>query len=133
MSTTTPAPHEDLTRALGKAIEAVTDIAYKIAGDASEELGGLVRDHVKVYRLKRQLVLWKRVQEYVKEAGFNPKAVDPKLLLTSIDAASVESDADLTDIWAALIANASDPDVRRRFKRIFPNCSVNSPKIKRCC
>jgi hypothetical protein len=120
MSTPTPAPHEDLTRALAKAIEAVTDIAYKIAGPASEELGGLLRDHVKVYRLQRQLVLWKRVQRNVKEAGFNPKAVDPKFLLTAIDAASVESDDDLTDMWAALIANASDPRRSSPVQTYFP-------------
>jgi hypothetical protein len=120
MSTPTPAPHEDLTRALAKAIETVTDLAYKIAGDASEELGGLLRDHVKVYRLKRQLALWKRVQQYVKDAGFSPKAVDPKLLLTSIDAASVESDDDLQEMWAALIANAADPGCSSQVQTYFP-------------
>jgi hypothetical protein len=54
--------------------------------------------------------LAKRVDEILKNAGFEPKAVPLKLLLPSFEQASLEDDDSLQDKWAALLAEASNPD-----------------------
>jgi hypothetical protein len=45
----------------------------------------------------------------LKAVGREPQPVEPKLLLPLVQAASLENDPSLADLWAALLANAADP------------------------
>ena len=55
--------------------ESMKDIVQKLAGPAAEEIGLSFGDSVKVWRLKRQVRLFKRVQEICAEAGIKPQTV----------------------------------------------------------
>ena len=92
-----------------KLLEPINDLIQKLAGPAAEEVGLTLRDSVRIYRLGRQIRLFKRVQQMLAEAGIEPAPVNPRVLLPVADYASVEPDDDLQDKWAALIARAAQP------------------------
>jgi hypothetical protein len=52
-----------------------SDLIDKVAGPGAEELGLALKDRIQVFRLQRQLRLWRRTHEMIKEAGFQPKRV----------------------------------------------------------
>lgn len=107
------AEEDKLVKAAVKAIlEPVKDLIEKIAGPAAEEIGLTVQDHVRVFRLKRQIRLFERVKEMLAEANMEPGRVPFKLLLPMVENASVEEDDDLQDRWAAMLANAAAGDNR---------------------
>jgi hypothetical protein len=87
----------------------IADIVDKIAGPGAEELGLTVQDHIKVLRFKRQVRLFEQVKRICLEAGIEPRRVPLKLLAPIVEAASVEEDDDLQDIWARLLVSAADP------------------------
>jgi hypothetical protein len=91
-----------------------------VFGPAAEEAGLMLQDHVKSYRLLRQVRLWQRTQEKLKRLGVKPKQVPLKLLGAIIDNASVEDQDDLQDIWANLLTNAADPQERNTVVPSFP-------------
>jgi hypothetical protein len=98
--------------ALEKLLEPINDLIQKLAGPAAEEIGLTLRDSVRVYRFRRQLRLFKRVQEMLADANVKPQPVEPRVLLPVADYASVESNDELQDKWAALLANAANPGGR---------------------
>jgi hypothetical protein len=86
------------------------DLLDKLAGPAAEEIGLTLQDHVRVFRLKRQLRLLARTKEIFEAAGINPKCVPLKLLAPIMENGSLEEDDPLQDKWAALLANAASRD-----------------------
>lgn len=92
------------------AIAELQNIVGRLLGPASTELGGLVGDQVKAWRAARALKLLRKVEGKIEEAGYHNVCVSPKFLTPWIDAASLESDDDLCERWANLLAHAADPD-----------------------
>jgi hypothetical protein len=89
------------------ALKPFADLLDKLAGPAVEEIGMTVKDHVRVFRLKRQMRLFERVKEMLAESNLEPGRVAFKLLLPMVENASVEEDDDLQDRWAAMLANCA--------------------------
>jgi hypothetical protein len=87
-----------------------TSVIKAILGPAAEELGQRVQDSVRAYRYGRQLKLLAKTEKMAKDAGFTPKAVPIKLLFPLLEGASLEEDENLHTMWAALLANAANPD-----------------------
>ena len=90
------------------AFEKLADIVHKLAGPMAEEVGLMMADKIKVYRVKNWVGVVKKTQEILNDARLPPNAVPPRLLLPIIEASSVESDETLQDLWAGLLASASD-------------------------
>jgi len=97
-----------------------SDLITKLGGPLAEEIGMTFGDAARVYRYKRALRLLQKVGRYVADAGYEPAAVRPKLLLPILDHASVEDDDGLHDRWAALVANASNPAQEVHVQPSFP-------------
>ena len=89
------------------ALKPFADLLEKLAGPAAEEIGLTLKDHVRVFRLKRQIRLFERVRAMLAESGVSAKRVPLKLLEPIIEAASVEEDDTLQDKWAALLTNCA--------------------------
>jgi Abortive infection alpha len=89
------------------ALEPFADLLDKLAGPAAEEIGLTLKDHVRVFRLKRQIRLFRRVKEMLSDSGMEAGRVPFKLLLPLVENASNEETDDLQDRWAAMIANAA--------------------------
>lgn len=98
----------------------IADLLHKIFGPAAEEVGFALRDSVSAWRANRQLRLFRKVEEFVEEAAFEPGAVSPKIIQAVLESASVEEDDDLQDRWASLLVNAADPKKTNPVLPLFP-------------
>jgi hypothetical protein len=106
------------------ALKPFADMLEKIAGPAAEEFGLTLKDHVRVFRLKRQIRLFKRVEEMLAEAKMEAGRVPFKLLLPMVENASIEENNELQDRWAAMLANSAvNRDVHPSFPEILKQLS----------
>jgi Abortive infection alpha len=115
---------QEVAKTAGKAIDASRELGgffSRIFGGSLEQLAGIGEDHLTVYRRTRQLRLAKRYEEIRKELGFESeiKPVELKFGLPLIAAASVENDDELQDLYARLLARATNPDSKIEAKRAF--------------
>ena len=91
----------------------------KLLGPSAEELGASIAEHARIYRLQNTINVFKKAQKMVAEAGFEPKQVHMKTLLPLLEGASLEDVPNLSDKWAALLANAANPNETVGVKPIF--------------
>jgi hypothetical protein len=90
-----------------KTIDTAREFLSKLAGPATEEIGFLLQDKARFYRLKNQLGVLAQAKQLLAEAGLEPKAIPLRTLLPLLEGAALEDDGFLSAKWAALIANAS--------------------------
>lgn len=76
----------------------------KFVGPAAEAIGKAAWEQAQQ--------LGAKATAYLAAVGREPQPVEPKLLLPLVQAASLETDPTLAELWAALLANASDPAQR---------------------
>jgi Abortive infection alpha len=103
-----------------EAIKPVSDLIRSLFGPAAEEAGLMLKDHVRVFRAKRQLRLYLRTAEIFEKTGLRPQHVPLKLLFPIVENASVEESDDLQDRWANLLAHAADPAEGHTVSISFP-------------
>lgn len=110
--------------ALSDASSEVEEFAAQITGTGRKEVGGWFADHVRLRRFKSQLKILQKAQKHAQEAGFDPKVVKMNVLVPLLEAGSLEEDEDMSDRWAALLANAASdhadtPSVQPSFPEIL--------------
>jgi hypothetical protein len=98
----------------------IGDVMKLVLGPGAQEAGLLLKDYFHMHRQIRWHRYQKRVNDAVVDAGFTPQPVQPKLLHAMIDAATLEDDDNLQDIWANMLANASDPHKPESVSPVFP-------------
>jgi hypothetical protein len=96
--------------ATSEALRPFTDLITKLFGPAAEEIGLGLSVGLAAWRMKRQIRFWKQTQDFIADSGFEPLPVAPKMLFPIIQNASLEDNDDLQDRWAALLANAANPE-----------------------
>lgn len=104
----------EVSKTAGKAIDASTkagSFLNKVFGEACVEGGGILTDKVKAYRYKNWLKIQDNIQEIHKQRGVEGKLIPikPSIGIPLLDAASLEDEPALQDLWAQLIANYTDP------------------------
>ncbi|MCP3682648.1 MAG: DUF4393 domain-containing protein [bacterium] len=119
-------------------INAVTEVA-KTTGkaiDASREVGGFIskfiegpleqgmgifEDKLKYMRWERQVALMDKVNDKMTERGLEgpTQPVPIKITIPLLQAASVEDDDNLQELWANLLVNAADKDTGVEVVRSF--------------
>jgi len=114
------------------ALKPVNDLITSIFGPAAEEAGLMLRDHVRIFRASRQLRLYKRAAEILREASVTPQQVPLKLLFPIIENASIEESDELQDRWANLLARAADPKDSDNISIAFPEMlrELSSRQVK---
>ena len=70
----------------------------------AKELGEILKDKLKFYRLKNQIKILKKAQELVGSKQII--AIEPKLLGTVLDSGGLEDNDSMQEKWAALLANS---------------------------
>lgn len=85
----------------------IADLMHKLAGPAFGELGEYFGQHVREWRINNAIEIFKRVQRRLDAAGLSPNSIPPRLFLPLIEAASAEDDESLQEMWAGLLASAS--------------------------
>ena len=104
-------PLSDLSKTgIEKAIDTAKEFLIKLAGPATDEIGFMLQDNVRYYRLKNQLKILSQAKQLLAEAGLEPKAIPLRTLLPLLEGASLEDNGFLSSKWAALIAKASTCD-----------------------
>jgi hypothetical protein len=93
------------------AMKPFANLIEKLFGGSVEEIGGMWQDSLKVRRLQRQLKLFAKVQKLIADAGFEPRHVPDTISIPLLLATSLEDDERLQEKWAALLANAANPNV----------------------
>lgn len=69
--------------------------------------------------LERAKQVGAKATSFLITVGRTPQPVEEKLLLPLLQAASLETNETLADLWAALLANAADPDQQAIVQPVF--------------
>jgi hypothetical protein len=92
-----------------------------LLGSPLEEGAGMLQDRLRLARWERQNRLMDRYSEVVRQRNLVGKtcAVAPKFVVPIVEAASLEENDSLQDMWAELLATAGDPSRRDRMRAAF--------------
>ena len=82
----------------------------RVSGGPLHEVGAWLGDHVRVWRVQRQIGVLERAQRDLRQAGRDPRQVKWNVLFPLLEAGSLEDDPEMVERWAALLANAADPE-----------------------
>jgi hypothetical protein len=122
------APYEKAVEETAKAVQKVADggrelgaFAKLVLGPGFIELGGAFTDWAKVFRHEQALKLAHRVSHLHKRRGIEARTVPipPRLGIPLLQQATLEDDETLLDLWASLIANATDPNRMTEARRSY--------------
>ncbi|MBK9966152.1 MAG: DUF4393 domain-containing protein [Holophagales bacterium] len=93
----------------------------RVLGDPVEAAVGIMTDRLRFTRLERRLRLADRYDALMMQRGLQSttQPVPPKLALPAIESASLETDDELQDLWANLIASAHDPSLNGIVRSAF--------------
>lgn len=115
---------QETAKATNNAIDLARDTGgffNRVFGGLVEDGVGVVADKVKYYRMTRAIELAEKVEAIHKVRGVSEetKAVSPKIAVPLIENATLEDDDELHNLWAALLANAMDPNSRTVITRNY--------------
>jgi hypothetical protein len=82
----------------------------RVSGGPLHEIGAWLGDHVRVWRVQRQIGILERARQDLCDAGRSPRQVKWNVLFPLLEAGSLEDDPEMAERWAALLANAADPE-----------------------
>lgn len=113
----------ELAQTLGEEVTPeISRFVGTVLGSPSFELGELVAGEVRLWRFRRNLRHVRKAEQLLDEAGMNPKQVPLRTLAPMLESGSLEDDEELSDRWAALLANAAaeeTPDVPASFPAVL--------------
>jgi Abortive infection alpha len=94
------------------ALERTEKFLGKLLGSAVLEAGELVTDKIRFWRFKNQVKILQRAENILKKAGRDPGRVSLKTLVPLIEQASLEEEPTIQEMWAKLIAKASQSSAK---------------------
>ena len=92
---------------LANIADKVLDLVDKLCGPLTEEVGLLLGDKFRKYRVRNWIATATECERMLRNAGLPPGAVPPRLLLPIIENSSLEDNDSLQGLWAGLLATAS--------------------------
>jgi hypothetical protein len=116
-------------------VDKAADILHKLAGPMAEEFGAMLGDKVRVYRVKNLVATMQKTERILRDVGLPPNAVPPRLLLPIIENSSVEVNETLQEMWAGLLATASQqtdsvsPSFVETLKQLTPDEARHLEKV----
>lgn len=102
------------------AMKPFNDLLQALLGPSAAEVGLLFRDYVTTFRVEKQVQLLDRLHKILGRAGIKPSRVPMKLLGPIFDAATLEENRELQEIWANMLANAANPESPDAVAPSFP-------------
>lgn len=107
-------PRHDMTGesnvALTKAASEAMGFLGSICKPAGEELGLMLADKVKQWRVQNQLRHITKLEENVKKHNIKAKVIHPKILYPYLEAIQFEDDEELDTLWVNLMTNYVDAE-----------------------
>lgn len=99
----------DITSSLAeKGIESVQIFLEKLLGPAVSEVGLLLADKVRVYRLTNQIKIFSKVKDKVEKNNLTLKQVSLRTLVPLLEYSSLENDEKIQEKWINLTVNFID-------------------------
>lgn len=98
--------------AAGPLSEGGRHLLARLFGGAADAYGAYLRDKAVIWRAGRGIYTVERAAEMLAEARLSPGALGMKSILTIMEGATLEDNDALTEMWAALLANAATSDLR---------------------
>ena len=113
---------QEIAKTTGQTLEMVREFGKFVSRfiDGPLEQGfGIIEDKLKYLRWERQVRLMDRTTVFLKERGSQVtlRPVPLKVAIPIFEAASLEEDDDLQDLWARLLVNAADAKSGIQVKR----------------
>lgn len=114
---------KEVAHATGEGLEVANKLSsfiIDLTGGTFEQAMGMVEDKLKYMRWERQIRLITRSRELMREKGLEhvTRPLSFKLAVPLLQAASLEDDDYLQDLWAKLLANAVD-DQKVELRRTY--------------
>jgi Abortive infection alpha len=106
--------------AIEGAMKPFNDLLQALLGPSVEEAGLVLRDYVTAFRIEKQVQLLDRLRKVLGRAGIKPAKVPMKLLGPIFEAATLEENNELQEIWANMLANAANPETPDAVAPSFP-------------
>jgi Abortive infection alpha len=88
-------------------VDKAVDLLHRLAGPMFDEFGAILADRARIYRAKNLVSTVRKTERILREAGLPANAVPTRLLLPIMEASSVENTETLQEMWAGLLATAS--------------------------
>jgi hypothetical protein len=115
---------EEVAKTAGKSIDAVKNFCAfisKYTGGSIREAAGIFEDKLRYARWKNQIKLMQKAEKFLKEMGLDKpnKTIQLKFAVPLLQAASLEEDEYLQDMWAKLLVTATTTQSNFEIKRMY--------------
>jgi len=101
--------------------EPVKEIVLAVTKNPATEMGLIVGDYLRAFRMRNAFRLFNGVKKAAEENGFSVGFVKPAFFQPLLEAASLEDDESLHERWVALLANAARTDCDVEILPCFPD------------
>lgn len=115
---------EEVARTTGKAIDVAKSTGSfleQIFGETFRQIGGVASDWARYFRFKNFLLIADKTSCIIEGRQITSKIIpiQPQFALPLLETASLEVEGDIQELWAGLIANAVDPKIHLRIRKVF--------------
>jgi hypothetical protein len=113
---------QEVAKTTGKAVDASREFGGfldRIFGAALGELGGMGADRAKFWRAKQAMRLMRRFEEFRARLDGPVKPVPLNFGIPLLEAASLQENDEVQEMFARLLSNATDPNGKVEARRAF--------------
>lgn len=115
---------QEIAKATGKTadlLSAAGGFLDDVLGKTLRQFGGILADRAAHFRFRNALIIAEKAQRLLDARGIQGKllSIEPRFALPLLDAASLETEDEIQDLWAALLANAADPKRALRLRKVI--------------
>ena len=89
------------------AVDKAADLLHRLLGPVFDDFGAILSDKLRPYRAKNLVATMQKTERILREAGLPVNTFPTRLLLPIMEASSIENNETLQDMWAGLLATAS--------------------------
>ena len=102
-------------------VEKTADVIEPLVGPAFTKVGKTFQSWALHFQYKNLLSIGERVKNIHRERGITSdlRTLPDRIAIPLLQSAAMEDEPTLQDLWAGLIANATDPTRRRNVPRVF--------------
>lgn len=97
----------DLGKAGAELAETLRKLIAPFSDPVLSEAGVYIADKIRFLRFQNSLHVLERAKQLLSDSGIDPQAVDLKILVLILESASLESNNELIEKWATLLASAA--------------------------
>ncbi len=119
-----PKTIQEIANATGKTadlVKATGGFLDDLFGKTLREAGGIFTDWARYFKFRNCLIIAEKTQRDLaaRDVKATLRAIPPRFTLPLLEAISLETEDDIQNLWAALLANAVDPGRSFCLRKVF--------------